>query len=124
MAICKDLKRGLLSLHINISISEKALSGPVVVPARPSSHTWSHGGESGLCYQEEGDGKPRWAEKIMTVPTMPEGHVAEGCSGSPDQREPLRMEPAGRASTRLCLSTVRTVIRNQSFGSTICQALC
>ena len=106
------LERGLLSLSINIVITEKALIGPGLVPARPRSQAWSYGGGSGGCYQEEGGRKARWAERtIIIVPTMPRGHMCMYVCV-------LGKLELGRTTIRLGLFTVRTVIRYQSFSST------
>lgn len=115
------LERGLLSLSVNSFISEKALIGPALVPAKPRSQAWSYSGGSRWCYQEEGGRKARWAERtIIIVPTVPKGHMCMYVCvlGKLELGEPLKMEHAGRTTIGLGLFTVRTVIRYQSFSST------
>ena len=67
----------------------------------PDKHT----GVGSQYYQEEGDRKPRWAERtIIIIPTMPKGHMCMYvCVLRKQVREPLKMEHAVRNATRLDL---------------------
>lgn len=128
VAICSPnsgLERWLLSLNINISISEKALIGPVLALVRPRSQAAPVVGGVDDIARRRGMGKPGGQTKQSSQylqflkAERAHAHVCRGLLGKPkSERAPQK---AYRWDQNQAWSIHRNIIRYQSFGSTICQ---